>query len=152
MLFLAVLAVIPSCSKSDEKPSALIIYKLRVNKFPPLKSTGAEWDSQSYYDGEPDLQLRLSADSAYLYNRAPDAFEDATAGYYSYDFLLANAITITAEDDYSYKLSLYDLDTYNSELMGEVAFDPFEEAAGFQESFSVKNGDVAFQVFVYYIF
>ncbi len=153
LLIVPMMMLIQACGKNEEMPAKMIITKIRVTSFPEKTDAGNHWDNLGAYSQNPDLELRFSADSDYLYRDPNDAIGNVSSGYI-YEFIFyPNEVSISQSDYANYKLELFDFDSSSSsEKMGEVAFSPFEEAAGYPKSFVVSDGNVSFQIFAYYIF
>ena len=138
-------------------PRKITITKIRVKKFPNLKSNGNYWDSAVLPGYErPDIFPALYTSNGTIVLFAGTIKNDSWSyGNDSFDFIPNSPIEITNLND-MYTIALWDDDTViniiNQEIMGYIDFKIYDATGGFPTTIVVSNTSslVGFELTVSY--
>ncbi|MFC6877043.1 hypothetical protein ACFQZF_11165 [Flavobacterium myungsuense] len=137
-------------------PTKIIITKIRVTKFPNLKTDGSSWDSWAVNPfTRPDIfpVLFNSAGTTVLYEGTPAIQDSFSYGTDTFDFIPSTPIQITNTTS-SYNLYLFDEDSSSAqEIMGGFNLPLYTSTTGFPTSITLGQSTdiVRFELTVYYV-
>lgn len=133
------------CSK-QRTPLKILINKIEVQRFPATDG-GAGWD----FSSGPDILPKMFFNGSLIYE-SNEYVSNANPSSY-YEFIPSPSIEIINPFE-QYSLSLYDYDDLDpDDFMGGVLFYPYSSTGGFPNTIYLDaGGDVAFKIYVSYIF
>ena len=152
-------------------PSKIIIDSLIITNFPLYDSSGITWDTSSYPDIFPEIDLSIGSETAYWSwwiepNRVPN-YNHLFIPYGPYNdssfFLSNDSIFLTYPSDtvfdftqptsqYTFKLWDYDyVSDSNGDLMGQIDFTPYKSNNKFPSVISLDSAGLSTDIYISYI-